>query len=508
MGELNTDKLSQELRSYLHQNLGLNYNERQNKELSRKMDQASYSFGFSQTEQFVNWILNKQLTNDELFKLAGHLTIGETYFMREKKGYDFLEQIYLPGLIQKRITSNKKLRVWCAGCATGEEAYSLAIVLQQTIPKISEWDVSILATDINPVFLEKAKKGIYTKWSFRNNTEKFIENYFIKSGKNEFQIIPEIKRMVKFASLNLAGDDYPSKSNNTNDFDIIFCRNVLIYFSNEGMRAVSERLYHSLTEGGVLVVSPVEMSNLICPKFNSIFYSGFTIYHKGNAESKTNGLNELQSIPNQQLKKAELISQKKVESKPLKIPVKIDVPKPPKPISVRSVEHTVEKTNSLFYFENIKSLYTQGAFEETEILLANYLNKSENYDIDAITMMAKTKANLGKLQEAEFWCTKGLTLNKLDSNLHYLMATVMQETGNDENAITALKMALYLEPNFVLAHFLLGTLLSKRGDSATGIKAYKNALSSLSKYAFDDILPESDGITAGRFTAIINSITN
>ncbi|MFA9391097.1 MAG: CheR family methyltransferase [Prolixibacteraceae bacterium] len=503
MGENKIYDLNQALRGYLHKNLGLNFNENQNKELSRKMDLAATSFGFTQPGKFVEWLLSDKISKEELSKLAGHLTIGETYFMREKKGYDFLEQIYLPGLIHKRLTSTKKLRVWCAGCATGEEAYSLAIVLKQSIPMIQEWDISILATDINPLFLEKAKNGIYTKWSFRNNTEKFIENYFLKTGANEYHIIPEIKRMVKFASLNLAGNDYPSKSNDTHDFDIVFCRNVLIYFSNDGIKFVTERIYQSLKDGGILVVSPVEMSNLISRKFKSIFYSGYTIYHKAKDTPAEKDLKVDRTTFKKQFKNnAPQISTKK-ESKSLPIPRKMDLVKP-----LRAAVPTKENANPKANFEKIELFYGQGAFEETEQLLATYLNASEVPASELVHMMAKTKANLGKLQEAEFWCLKGLSINKLDFSLHYLLATIMQETGRDDKAITALKMALYLDSDFVLAYFLLGTLLAKNGDTIASKKAYNNALSSLSKYALDDILPESDGITAGRFTAIIHSITN
>ena len=123
-------------------------------------------------------------------------------------------------------------------------------------------------------------------------------------------------------------------------------------------------------------------------------------------------------------------------------------------------------------------------------------------------MMAKTKANLGKMKEAESWCLKGISINKLDPILHYLFATILQETGNDDKAIEELKMTIYLDPEFVLAYFLLGTLLSKKGDSVAGKKAFKNALISLSKYSNEDILPESDGISVVRFREIINSISN
>ena len=198
------------LRKHILASLGLNFSENHEKDLIRKAGFAAKEFGYPNTEQFVEWLLNSTLTEQQTGTLASYLTIGETYFLREKKSFDFLEQIYLPGLIYKRFGSDRRLRIWCAGCSTGEEAYSLAIEVLQSVPDIQHWDISIMATDINPMFLEKAKKGIYTKWSFRNNAESSIGKYFTKTGPNEYHILPMIKRMVNFTSLNLAEDSHPA----------------------------------------------------------------------------------------------------------------------------------------------------------------------------------------------------------------------------------------------------------------------------------------------------------
>ena len=122
-------------------------------------------------------------------------------------------------------------------------------------------------------------------------------------------------------------------------------------------------------------------------------------------------------------------------------------------------------------------------------------------------MIAKTKAHLGKLYEAIDFCEQSVKLDKLDPGLYYFWATVMQEIGDDIKAIDLLNKALYLDHDFVLAHFLLGTLAIKSGNQEMGRKSYSNALESLSRLQTDDILPESDGITAGRFSEILNSIT-
>ena len=136
------------------------------------------------------------------------------------------------------------------------------------------------------------------------------------------------------------------------------------------------------------------------------------------------------------------------------------------------------------------------------------LQKTVSNNKSAIFLLAKIKADLGKLTEAEELCSKGLVIDKLDPALHYFHATVMQELGKDELAISSLKRAIYLENDYVLAHFLLGTLSLKTGDRAGGLKSFANAVSSLSKFSPEDILPETDGLTALKFMELINSIKN
>jgi chemotaxis protein methyltransferase CheR len=479
-----------DLRKYLLAHLGLNFSEKRETELIQKLKPAAKGFGFKDVSEFAQWLLRNGLSNKQLEILASYLTIGETYFIREKKSFDFLEKSYLPSIIQKRTGKNKQLRIWSAGCASGEEAYSIAITLLKIIPNIKDWNITILATDINPDMLKKAKKGIYTKWSFRNNPDWFISKYFQKVEGNLFQILPEIKNMVTFSPLNLAKDIYPSLLNNTNAMDIIFCRNVLIYFSQEGIRDVTNRLYKSLLPDGVLIVSPVEMSNLISPKFAKINYEGYTIYQKGlikdtkeslkknQLQKLTDKYKSIQSTFNQSVKK------RVISNKPIK-------------------EIEIEMNSN---YKQAIILFEQGLFEQTENLLSKLLADDKENHKQIISLLAKTKANLGKLEEARLLCDKGLEIDKTDYSLYYLNATVKQEQGNDEEAISSLRRAIYFDHNFVLAHFLLGNLSIKRGNIATGQKYINNAINILSNLDSDDIVPESDGLTVGRFTEIITAL--
>ena len=172
--------------------------------------------------------LEQSRTDSPLWdRVISGLTVGETYFMRDSAQFAALRQDILPELIRRR-QKERRLRIWSAGCASGEEPYSLAMVLSELIPDWERWSVLILGTDINKQSLARARQGLYKKWSFRQCDPGVSGRYFTPQ-EQRFQIKPDIARRVSFAYLNLAEDTYPSLITNTCAMDLILCRNVAIY---------------------------------------------------------------------------------------------------------------------------------------------------------------------------------------------------------------------------------------------------------------------------------------
>jgi chemotaxis protein methyltransferase CheR len=190
--------------------------------------------------------------------LLGALPVGESHFFRTRAQFEALRRDVLPELIGARRES-RRLRVWSAGCATGQEPYSIAILLERLLPDIDGWDVRILGTDISTRALETARQGRYRRWSFREVPEEIERAYFIARGE-EREVIPRIRKRVHFARLNLVGDRYPSPLSNTADIDLVLCRNVLIYFESSLATRVVGRLADALADGGWLVLAPAEVA--------------------------------------------------------------------------------------------------------------------------------------------------------------------------------------------------------------------------------------------------------
>jgi chemotaxis protein methyltransferase CheR len=428
-------------------------------------------------------LLSAPLTRIQTETLARHLSIGETYFFREPQVFQALQEHVLPPLIQARRQSGRHLRLWSAGCSTGEEAYSLAILLQRMIPDFQEWSITILATDINPQALEKAALATYGNWSFRGAPSWLRERYFRHVGKDRYELIPSVRSMVQFAYLNLAEDGYPALASNTTAMDIIFCRNVLMYFPPELAAAVVGKHYRALVENGWLVVSPSEISQPAFQHFVSTPLTGAILHQKSVVAQKSpvSGPASSSTLP---------------AAKPLE-----SNPKSARAETVRTSQAVTHTSPHGDEYEEARMLYRQGRYKEAAAATASLLGQRN--DPSGMALMARIHANMGELETALHWCEQASLLERLDPAVHYLLGTILQELERGSEAMLAYKRTLYLDPDFALAHFALGRLYREQNKAREANKHFENALLLLGKYVPDEALPECDGMTAGHFMEII-----
>jgi chemotaxis protein methyltransferase CheR len=483
------NRLSQ-LSEFVAATMGLHFPRERWRDLECRTNSAAKEFGFSDADTFIQWLVTSSLTREQVETLASHLTIAETYFWREPRVFEALREQILPELIRSRQTGDRRLRIWSAGCATGEEPYSIAVALHKVLPGPEDWHITILATDINPRILRRAAAGVYGQWSFRNAPPWLKEGYFNCTEDGRLEILPEIRKMVTFAYLNLAEDIYPSPLNNTNAMDLIFCRNVLMYFTPERARRVSQNLYHSLVEGGWLIVGASELSHLLFSQFASAHFPGAIVYRKDRRESRPPAAFHLEAIA----------PQKALVQPPVESAVKVEQVAPPPQRHKSELVQAAESASPQQKADaEALDLCAEGHYAEV-------IERLEDEESPrAMALAVRALANQGKLCEALAACEKAIAADKLDPGLHYLRATILQESSREGEAIAALKRALYLDPNFVLAHFALGNLVLRQGNTRAAQKCFENVLALLSACRQDDILPESEGLTAGRFREIIQA---
>ncbi|MBI4523303.1 MAG: tetratricopeptide repeat protein [Deltaproteobacteria bacterium] len=498
MADYLSARLLSQVSEFVAERMGFHFPRERWADLEQGIRCIAREFEFSDTESCVQWLFSSAVTQGQIEILASYLTVGETYFFREKQSFRVLEERVLRELIRTRRGADQRMRIWSAGCCTGEEPYSIAILLKQMLADLRDWQITILATDINPQFLKKAADGIYSEWSFRGVSPEIKERYFLKKNSSRFEIPRDIKSMVTFSYLNLAEDTYPSLLNNTNAMDVIFCRNVLMYFAPERARRVIQKFHRSLLDGGWLIVSPSETSHLLYAEFVTVNFPGVTFYRK---ESHRAGVT-LCHGSEQETKPTELLTlsfsfapsagAEPANAEPPKKPLPPDAPE----------DDGVEPARDP-YSEAV-DLYGQGRYEEAAQALSALLART-GVDSKAMALLARVYANQGKLTEALQWCERAIAADKLSPTGHLLHATILQEKGSIQDAVSALRRALYLDPNLALAHFALGNVARQQGRLTEASKHFENARMLLGANPKEQILPESEGMTAGRLVEIIRA---
>ncbi|CAK0755536.1 chemotaxis protein methyltransferase CheR [Gammaproteobacteria bacterium] len=421
--------------------MGLYFPEDRWPELAENIKKASQELGFKDLDTCVAHFVSHELTLRQIETLANYLTVGETYFFREPESFELLEREILPALVAKRRGLGQTLRLWSAGCCTGEEAYTLAIACLRVIPDIEHWNLSILATDINPRFLEKAMQGIYSEWSFRGAPDWFREGFFARTPERKFAIAPQVKRFIDFEYLNLATEVYPSLHNHTNAVDIIFCRNVIMYFTPERQRAVVAALHRCLAEGGIVLVNPAEA--------NADLFSMFTVENHGDGVILFRKIS--QPTPFEQSAPIDFFP---VTPPTLVMPT-VPMPKPARP----SNPPPATKPPS---------------------------------------QLARDYANQGQLDKALHWCQRAIAAEPTNPSAYFLCATIHHESGRLQEALAVFRQVLYLDQDYILAHHALGHLYRQLAKPRESRRHLAIALELLKTRNQDEVLPESEGMTCGQ----------
>lgn len=496
MSPIISDRLVSRLSELVTAYMGLHFPKERRRDLERGISSAAGEFGFKDTQSCIHWLMTSPLTKSQVEILASHLTVGETYFFRDKKSFEILGEHIIPELIRSRAGTEKRLRIWSAACATGEEPYSIAMTVCKVIPDLKDWNVTILGTDINPHFLQKASVGIYSEWSFRDTLPFIKMKNFKKTKDGHFEILPHINKMASFSYLNLVEDTYPSLLNNTNAMDIIFCRNVLMYFDRHNQSKVIQKLYRCLVDGGRLIVSPSETSHVLFSQFEAVNIQGLTFYKKRltGVRDHRSGIRDYGEVMNQQL----TIGPEFKTTEP-------EIEYGTGELICESFPPTPDNLTPTPNLYEAAALYERGRYADAAEKIMELLPLNQD-DANMTALLARANANQGKLAEALEWCEKAISFDRLNPGYHYLLAAILQERGQDEEAVASFKKALYIDRNFVLAHFALGNLAQRQGKLKESGRHFDNALSLLSACRQEDILPESEGMTAGRLQEIITAI--
>ena len=441
------------LRDQIVERTGLAYYLCQEEQLAARIAGRMSALGLTQLGQYVARLLGGESNGTEWEALIAELTIGETFFFRHREQFDALRDHVLPEVIQRN-QQYRRIRIWSAGCATGAEPYSIAILFKRELSHlVLGWDITILGTDINRDFLDRAQLGEFPEWAFRAGSDEVKRMCFSRTG-NLWRINPQYKQGVSFQYHNLVHHPCPSLLDTCSLFDVILCRNVMIYFHSDTIRRIVDQFYNCLVVGGWLLVGHAESNVETFRSFRTVNAPGAVLYQK--------------------------VQKPESYSHSLSFPA---VSTAPDPLPVRRT-----------------SVLTGGKTEVQAKHLPNVSRLSRpivQCSVDIVDKLAeiRTKADRAQWHEAALCCEELLTSNGLNPTVHFYHALVLEQIGRQAETEQALRRAIYLDRRFVLAHYHLGLLLQKRRDLPGAERHFRNTIQLLNLMDPEQAFMDADGLT-------------
>lgn len=439
----------QRFRELISSQTGLDFPENRRADLAAGLRRALADSSYEDLVSYYVALTNGERGREEFERLLPHLTTGETYFFRNTAQFDALREEILPDVLARNRVS-RRLRIWSAGCSSGEEPYSIAMLLREFVADIDAWDVVLLGTDINHDLLRRAGRAHYGSWSFRGCTPTLKARYFTSKG-GEFHLTDEIKRMVTFARHNLASDPYPPLAGDRGALDLIICRNVTIYFGAAATQQVVNRFHDCLGEGGWLIVGHAEPSVEIYRRFGVRNFPDTVAYQRVPPEPPTPMLVRqplwLDPVPSSQL------------------------PIAPAPLAASA------------------ALGAATSHERSE---------TPTGTADDTYRYARELADRGRLEEAQRLLEGALAADPLEARAHYLLGLVHREQEEWSSALDSLRRAIFLDGTFILAHVSFVSVALRTGNVAQARRSLETARELLKAVPANEVLPDADGLTAGR----------
>lgn len=409
----------------------------------------------------------------ELTRLAELLTVGETFFFRHPDQFRAFAEVAVPERMRAR-AEERRLRILSAGCATGEEPYSLAMMLLESASGLSGWDVEILGVDINPLLLARAREARYEEWSLRGASEERLRRHFVPTGKG-YRVRPEVRALVTFREANLVdggGDLW-----HPDTYDIIFCRNMTIYFSPEATRGLVERIRTSLAPGGFLFLGPAETLRGISQDFQLLHTHEAFYYQK-------------------RLPGAAQVAKPTIRG-PSRVTPASPIPetRPGDEGWMVEINRAAERIAHLgrgsarpgrgarargWDLTLATELLRQERFDDAMDALAALPAESE-HDTDVQLLRAVVLTTAGRVVEAQEVCGRILQKDDLNAPAHYLMALCKEHCSEPVAAVEHDQTAIYLDPTFAMPHLHMGLLATRAGDAETALVELRKALALLEK---------------------------
>jgi len=439
----------------IEQRCGLRFDDSQRASLSASVETRMQHLGLSREDEYYDRLRggNSSIVEAELRHLLNLVTVTETCFFRDAAQFRLLRDHIMPTLMAERSAGGaigpdrrREVRIWSAGCSSGEEAYSIAITLAemglfQTWP---DGTIEIIGTDLNTKALQKARSGVYSARAVRNVEGRLLERYFGRE-EEKFVLSDEITRRVTFEFGNLMQTPMPS----TGPQDIIFCKNVSIYFRPEVTAKLMRGLHDTLVPGGFLLLGHAESLWQMSEGFALVEHERAFCYRRDSAGPPANAAFAERALPRSARQPAGCDS------------------------SRASAEYDL-----------CLDLFRSSDWAAAEAALLALIDACPTF-VPAHLLLGGVYAHSARYDEAEAEARSALQLTDLEPRAHLLLGMVAARQQRQEDALQSLRRALYLNDSLALAHFWLGNLYRDRGDIARACHEYENVVRDCERHTLD-----------------------
>lgn len=479
---------------------GLTFTDARRSEVEHTIHRTMRSRGIESEQRFIE-LLDEDAAMREA--LVAELTVGETYFMRVQEHFELLRWELLPALLSR---GDDPVRVWSAGCASGEEPYSVAMVFDE-LGALHRADIT--GTDIARPRLEQARAGVYSRWSLRGVSDAMIRRYFRARDARHVELSPRIRRRVTFRYLNLAEDPFPSLSTGIWGMDVILCRNVLIYFDEPAVERVARRLIASLSDDGWLLPGPSDPA--IAPFVDCdvvMTDAGLAYRRPGRAESPdARGRVTRPEVPP---------GPPRIE--PVHIAEERVAPAVPDGVETAGAERDRAEADRV----EPQRAEAESAAEATEREGLSQLERAwRERDFDSVAAVAREMAgsdaaderlyvrwlralaNRGRLEEAAEVAVRALDGCGPTAELLYLNAVILLHGGHASAAAVSARQALYVDRSLTVAHITLADAQQRLGDTRAARRSLETAADQLARRPAHEPVRAADGELAGRLAEMI-----
>lgn len=435
------------------------------------------ALGITDAAEYVGR-LRQRAGETELRSLIPLVTVGKTEFFRDTRQFNSFERNVLPMVLERGRFEQRQVKLWSAGCATGEEPYSLSMVALEK--GCSPETVDVWATDLNPAATESASRAFFPARRLVGVSEERIQRFFMPV-EGGYQLVPAVRQLIRFEGHNLAAPVWPQVS--ARSLDVIFCRNVIIYFDQPTIVGVMERFYESLRPGGWMFLGYSESLFKISTRFEMVEVGGTFAYQRplSNVRRTPAPVTTIArpSAPPPPLRSATdvesvLRDRKRLEAARPKsitpLPIPPPMPSVPPAPGARPTRTPVER------LAEVVEAIEKGDFPKA-LRTVRRLADDEPEDLAARLTLGNVHALMGNLDEARDAYQVALSREPLCVEARLYTALAAMQVGQLDEAKLELTRALFLEPTLAVGHYLLGQVSERRAEKDNALRSYRNAIS-------------------------------